>query len=209
MIRPEGFTGAAFGNAADGDARTDDEARRRMSARLGISAEWAIVRHVHGTDVTVADAPGHLGDADVTVTTRPGVPIAVASADCLPVVIEGDGGVAIVHAGWRGMADGVVAAARDALQERGVTAERVAIGPGIGPCCFEVGPEVAERFPEAVTKTRWGTPSVDLAAAAVSQVADLSVWVSDVCTYCGDGHHSFRRTSTPERQVAVAWVPSG
>lgn len=208
MIRPEGFAGAAFGSAADGDGRTDDGARRRISARLGISSEWAIVRHVHGADVAVADGPGHLGDADATVTTRPGVPIAVASADCLPVVIEGEGGVAVAHAGWRGMAGGVVAVAREALEAQGVTPRRVAIGPGIGPCCFEVGPEVAGHFPEAATTTRWGTPSVDLAAVATRQAPGLDVWVSGLCTFCGEGHHSFRRTSTSERQVAVAWVPS-
>lgn len=207
MIRPEGFRGAAFGEAADGDARQDPTARERLSAALAIPSEWATVRQVHGATVAVAEHPGHLGDADAIVTTVPGLPIVVATADCLPIIIEGDGGVAVVHAGWRGAASGVVAAARQALAQVGVEPCRAAVGPGIGSCCFEVGAEVAQRFEStAHSTTRWGTRSVDLPAVVSEDLSGLDIWNSGVCTYCGDGLNSYRKTSTPDRQVAVAWL---
>lgn len=208
MIRPEGFSGAAFGTASDGDARTDPEARRRMSDALGIVDAWATVRGVHGTTVALVEGPGHHDDADGLATTVSGLPIAVGSGDCLPVVIEGDGGVAAVHAGWRGTAAGILGAARRTLRDAGIEPTRAAIGPAIGPCCFEVGPEVAARFPDAAATTTWGTPSVDLRAAAAADLDGLDLWVADVCTSCGDGYHSHRATATLDRQVTVAWVPT-
>ncbi len=123
------------------------------------------------------------------------------------MILEGDGGVAIAHAGWRGAAGGVVRAAREMLASLGVAATRAAVGPGIGPCCFEVGDEVAAQFPQDRSQTRWGTTSVDLAAAVSRELEGLTVWASDACTHCGTGYHSFRRDGTSERQVAVAWLP--
>ena len=209
MIRPEGLAGVAFGEASDGDGRSDPVVRTDISAALGISDEWAVVRQVHGADVAVADVPGGLGDADGIVTTTSGLPIAIGIADCLPVVLQGDGGVGIAHAGWRGAAAGVVAAVSQAMDRMGAPARRAAIGPGIGPCCFEVGSEVAERFPGSVRTTTWGTTSVDLVDAVRSQLGDVDdVWVHGGCTHHEDVFHSFRRDGSPQRQVAVAWVPS-
>ncbi len=161
---------------------------------------------MHGADVLVAAGPGDQGEGDAIVTERPGLPLAVATADCLPIVIEGDAATAVVHAGWRGVAGGVVAAAAAALFDAGSPARRVAIGPGIGPCCYEVGAEVLDALGGFEADTTWGTPSVDLAAAAAAQLP-VAPWAADVCTRCGDGWHSYRRDLTRARQVAVAWLP--
>ncbi len=209
MIRPPGFRGAAFGAAGDGDAKRDDRARRRIAAGLGIGAEWALTRQVHGTEVRTATAPGHLGAADGIVTTTAGLPIAVVTADCVPVIFEGPAGAGIAHAGWKGAAAGVAGAVRAALAAAGAPPARAAVGPAIGPCCYEVGAEVAELFPDHVDRTRWGTTSVDLPGAVAAQLDGLEVWRSEICTMCGDGYHSYRRDRTAERQVAVAWLPTG
>ncbi len=206
MIR---VTGAAFGAAGDGDGRSDAEARAAISSRLGIPADWAFVRQVHGTRVVEAAGPGLQGEADAILTRRGGLPVAVATADCLPVALHGAGAAAVVHAGWRGAAGGVVGAARDALEDAGAPATRAAIGPGIGACCYEVGDEVLAEFPGFTSTTTWGAPSVDLPAAVRAQLAGLEVWESGVCTRCDARFHSYRRDGTDRRQVAVAWLPRG
>lgn len=208
MIRPGGFRGAAFGTAADGDARNDQQARRAVSQSLGIEDEWAYIRQVHGSDVILADASGSLGEADAIVTTLPGLPVAIATADCLPVIVEGDEGVAVVHAGWRGVVAGVVPAALDEMRRNGIEPQRAAIGPGIGPCCYEVGAEVVDQLLGHSGHTTWGTPSVDLAGAVVEQLGSLPVWVSGSCTYTDASFNSYRRNLTQIRQVAVTWLPA-
>ncbi|OFW66651.1 MAG: hypothetical protein A2Z12_08460 [Actinobacteria bacterium RBG_16_68_21] len=207
MILPPGFVGAAFGDAADGDPRRDPEAGRRLSARLGIPPDWAWLRQVHGAVVLRADGAGPLGEGDAAFTTRPGLPIAVATADCFPVVIEGDGGTGIAHAGWRGAAAGVVGALRQTMSAAGIAPRRAAIGPGIGACCFEVGLDVADRFPGRQSTTAWGTSSVDLRGELVAALDGLDVWMTEACTMSDVGYHSFRRDGTALRQVAVAWLP--
>lgn len=207
MIRPPGFRGAAFGEAAAGDARFDDARRRRLAAELGVSPEWAFVSQVHGSTVVEATEPGRLGEADALYTRRHALPIAIATADCVPVVLEGPGFAGVVHAGWRGASAGIVAATLQRLTASGLTPERAAIGPGIGPCCYEVGPEVADRFPGYVATTSWGTTSVDIGAYVADALAPLDVWRSARCTFTDADLNSYRRNRTKQRQVTVAWLP--
>lgn len=208
MIRPPGFRGAAFGSAADGDAKRDPSARRRLAAALGVADHWAVTRQVHGTHVLRAEAPGRLGDADAIVTTQPGLPLAVVTADCVPLIVESDVAVGIAHTGWKGAAAGVVEAMCAAVGALGAPPARAAIGPAIGPCCYEVGPEVADRFPGHVATTTWGTTSVDLAGFVAAGLAGLDVWRAGACTMCGAGYHSYRRDRTTLRQTGVAWLPA-
>lgn len=207
MIVSSDWPGMAFGTADDGDLRGDDRRRAATARDLGIGAAWCWLRQVHGTTVIRAFTPGTLGEGDATFTTVPGLPLAVATADCYPVVVRAPHAVGIAHAGWRGLAAGVVAALREAMVEAGHPPVRAAIGPGIGPCCFEVGSDVADRFPSHQARTGWGTPSVDLAAALRAEVADLEIWDATACTMSEAGFHSYRRDATPKRQVAVAWLP--
>ena len=133
---------------------------------------------------------------------HPGV-VAVLTADCGGIVLESDTTVAAVHAGWRGAAAGVVGHTATAMD--GV--RRAALGPTIGPCCYEVGPEVADRFAGHLATTTWGTTSVDLASAIRAQLADVQWWQADACTRCGDGWFSHRGSATAERQAAIGWLP--
>ena len=207
MIQPPGFRGVAFTSARHGDLRNDVAARRAVSARLAIADAWATVQQVHGSVVLEAGGPGSLGEADSIYTSQSGVPIAAFTADCLAVVLEADHGVGIAHAGWRGVAAGVVDNLRATMEAAGWNLLRSAIGPGIGPCCFEVGPEVTARFPANTSTTTWGTPSVDLAAAVASRLDGSEVWRAEACTRCSDEFFSHRRDATPARMAGIAWLP--
>jgi YfiH family protein len=208
MIRPPGFAGAVFGTAALGDLRRDDAARERVSADLGVPSEWAYVNQVHGATVQVATHAGLLGDGDAIVVYRSGLPIMVATADCVPVVLEAEDAAAVVHAGWRGAIAGVLPGAVATMRGAGHPPVRAAIGPAIGPCCYEVGSEVAARFPGYVRETTWGTQSVDIPGFLAQQVDDLvDVWQAGECTYTSSRLYSYRRDATKQRQVTVAWLP--
>jgi YfiH family protein len=180
---------------------TDDDASRVRSNRERVRAEvgaerLAQGRQVHGTRVVV-DAEG-IEEADGQVTTAPAVAAMVLVADCLPVALAGPERVGVVHAGWRGLAAGVL--------EEGVAAcgaVAAAIGPGIGPCCYEVGDDVRAVFGtsertldlKAIARSR-------LEAAGVGEVHDCSL-----CTSCdAERFFSHRRDrGVTGRQAGLAW----
>ncbi len=201
--------GVAFSDATDGDLR-DPADRERFSRSLDISADWAFAHQVHGRCVLTVTGPGHAGDADGLVTTAPGLPVAVFTADCLGVVAHGEGVVAVAHAGWRGLAAGVLEATVSVMAGLGGPPDVVDVGPSIGPCCYEVGPEVVDALGHPATTT-WGSPSVDLRAAAIERLGavapEADVRVDDRCTRCSEGLHSHRASGTSHRLGAVGWLP--
>lgn len=201
----EAAAGRAFTGPDHGDMRGDGSARHAVAERLGISPDWATLTQVHGGRALQVEGPGPAGEADGMVTTRPGLPLAVFTADCLGVVLAGPGGVGVAHAGWRGLAAGVLQATIDLMDRVDAPPRTAAIGPAIGPCCFEVGEEVAELFPDHVATTTWGTTSVDLAGAAAGILDGLEVTLDPLCTACGGGF-SHRATGTPSRQAALGWL---
>jgi hypothetical protein len=176
-----------------------------VAETLGITTEWAEVKQSHGNDVVRVGAPGRAGEADAIWTSEPGLPIAVFTADCLGVVLHAADATGVAHAGWRGAASGVVARLREEMSHAGHPPGRAAVGPGIGPCCFEVGPEVASLFTGFAAVTRWGTSSVDLPAVISSQLDGLDVWSSPSCTFHDEGLFSHRRDGTPMRLVSLGW----
>lgn len=164
------------------------------------------MHQVHGAEVLIVDGPGRAGEGDGLVTRAPGLPLAVRTADCVPIVLHAPEAVAIVHAGWRGLAAGVVGAAFSTLAGE---VKRAAIGPAIGPCCYEVGRDVLDALPGFAGETTWGTTSLDLWSLAEHEVAregTVSVWRADLCTHCEGGFHSYRSTGTGDRQTSVAWL---
>lgn len=205
FIRPRALRGAAFSTAAAGDLRSGN--RSRFAAVLGLGTEWATVRQVHGAHVRRVHGPGMAGNGDAMFTNVRSLPLAVFTADCAGVVVEAADAVGVAHAGWRGVAAGVAAALLAAMETAGHTSQRAAIGPTIGPCCYEVGPDVAGLFPGFIEETRWGTPSVDLVAALRSQLDGLDVTVAGGCTMCHSDFHSHRRDRTEHRMATVGWRP--
>jgi hypothetical protein len=139
------------------------------------------------------------------VTMRSDLPLAVFTADCLGVVLAGPASVGVAHAGWRGLAAGLLEATVGLMDRVDGPPRTAALGPSIGPCCFEVGDEVAELFPEDVATTSWGTTSVDLAGAAARVLGGIQLSRDRRCTACGGGF-SHRANGTPARLATLGWL---
>jgi YfiH family protein len=161
---------------------------------------------VHGAELVRVDEPGDAGEADALWTTVPRLPLAIFTADCLGVVLVSDDAVGVAHAGWRGAEAGVVTVLRETMTATGHEPRFAAVGPGIGVCCFEVGPEVKQRFPTDGSMTSWGTPSVDLAGVVRRQLDGLETWFADGCTRHEDRFFSHRRDGTMQRMVTLGWL---
>jgi polyphenol oxidase len=206
MIVPSRTAGVAFSEVRDGDMLNDHAARAALSSVLGIRDRWATLRQVHGSEVVRASGPGIQSDADAVWTTEPGLPLAVFTADCMGVVLQGADAVGVAHAGWRGAGARVAAHLVDTMTTAGHPPQRGVIGPGIGPCCFEVGEDVAAMFPGHTATTAWGAGSVDLASAIAAQLDGLAIEVVDGCTRHQDRFFSHRRDRTACRQAAIGWI---
>lgn len=131
----------------------------------------------------------------------------VLVADCLPVALLGDRGLAMLHCGWRGLAGGIVEAA-----SRKVGARAAAIGPGIGPCCFEVGEEVEHAFGDLGPGLMNGR-NLDLPEAArrlLLRAGAETVAGAGICTSCDGRFFSHRRDrGRTGRQAGIAWLEPG
>ena len=171
----------------------------RLSDIPGRFPNLATVKQVHSAACVAADGrTGVLGNGDALIENTPGAVVAVRTADCIPILLV-DGrsrAVAAVHAGWRGTVARIAASAVAAMQDRFGSAPgdlHAAIGPGIGKCCYEVGPEVAACFGGQ------GRAHIDLAEANRRQLLEAGVTArrihaSNLCTMCRPGEfHSFRR----------------
>ena len=199
-----------------------------LFARLGMGGERvAFLKQVHGAEVVIAEHGGPVGTADIQMTSRRGLPLAIFTADCLPIVVydPGQRRLAMAHAGWRGTVEGAARVAVDALARAGGTPEMflAAIGPSIGPCCYEVDRPVIDRltaaFPGAwrdwVTAMGPGKWVLDLWAANEDQLktAGLNSGRIDnprLCTACRlDLFFSYRRGRGQGRLVAIAAIPDG
>lgn len=207
MITAPDRVGVAFSEAGDGDLRADDGRREQASTSLGIESSWATARQVHGNTVRFVESAGPTGEGDALWTTTAGLPLAIFTADCFGIVVHSPSAVGVAHVGWRGAETGVVEQLRTEMTAAGHAPESAEIGPGIGPCCFEVGPEVASEFEDHLSRTTWGTTSVDLPAVVTDQLAGLDLWAVDACTRHGSGWFSHRKSGTSERLAALGWVP--
>jgi polyphenol oxidase len=167
-VSPPPWDALNLGGSVDDAPERVAENWRRLEAATGL--RFARVRQVHGARVVHPRAPGPPAEeADGVVSTEPGLAACVSVADCVPVLLAdpGTGAVAAVHAGWRGtVALAVAAGVRALAGSAGAAPERLlaAIGPSIGPCCYEVSPELAARFAEDIGPVvRAGrTPHLDL-----------------------------------------------
>jgi len=184
------------------------ENRLRLAAALGLAPEQVVfARQVHGTRLLHHPQEGGIVEADGHVVTEPGVAPLVFVADCLPVALYGPGGLAMVHAGWRGLGGGILGEAAEA-----VGATQAAIGPGIGPCCYEVGEEVLAAFAglgDVAQGRMLDLPEVArrlLAEAGVGRVESAGL-----CTSCEpELFFSHRRDhGRTGRQAGIAWIEEG
>lgn len=159
---------------------------------------WA--RQIHSTRVLTAKA-GECGEGDALVTRENDLALSIVTADCVPVLLSGPAGIAAAHAGWRGIAAGVVGATVAALG--GSPKECQAwIGPAIGPCCYETGQDVADQVvaashPAIASIGPAGRPHLDLQAAVRHQLQAAGIHeiqAVPLCTRCEETRlHSYRR----------------
>lgn len=186
--------------------RRESADRSGLARRIGVPPDWATVNQVHGRDIAEVSAPGPAGDADGLFTLEPGVPLAVFTADCVGVAIAGDKAIGVAHAGWRGAESRVVPAILDIFDRSGIAPTHATIGPHIRRCCFEVGEEVAERFPAHTSSTTWGTTSVDLSSVIRAQLGSIPTADISRCTRCGTNTFSHRRNADLRRMATVAML---
>jgi hypothetical protein len=235
------FTGRGGGAGEDGagDGGERQPAAQRAAVLAAVLASEgpsgdaspappvAAARQVHSARVLVADGPGLRGEADALLTRVPGLALSVITADCVPVLVSAGAWSAAIHAGWRGVAAGVVGAALDRLRSEGAgdpASWSAWIGPAIASCCYEVGDDVAAAVaaaahPDVVIHDFPGCagdgskPRLDLAAAVRHQLAAAGVghvaWQVS-CTACDAARlHSYRRDGRGAgRNHAFIWRPS-
>lgn len=199
------WSGMAFSDGDDGHQR-EAANRQRFSRRVGASPYWAELQQAHGSRVLHVLTPGLSGEADAMFTSQQELPLAVFSADCPTVLVYSSTAVGAAHSGWRGTVAGVVPELLIAMKRDGHKPKRAAVGPSIGPCCFEVGPEVLKQFPGSEAETAWGTASVDLGSVITRQLSGLEVATDDRCTCCDSTLPSHRRDGTSDRLVGLTWL---
>lgn len=213
------FESLNLGLLTDDEWGAVTENRDRLAAALELAPENVVVgRQVHGAELethTAAQAatpfavPGaEIPEVDGHVIPEPGLAALVFVADCLPVALAGPRGVAMLHCGWRGLAGGIVARGAAA-----VGATHAAIGPGIGPCCYEVGEEVLEAFADlggGIARGRM-LNLVEVAERLLREAGVRSIDATDICTSCESGYFfSHRRDSGHTgRQAGLVWLDPG
>jgi purine-nucleoside/S-methyl-5'-thioadenosine phosphorylase / adenosine deaminase len=202
------FASLNLGRRTGDDVERVDENRRRACAEIGADAELLALNYqFHSTLVHRAHAGSRGERGDGLWTDEPGLPVLAMSADCLPIALarvaapesnDGAPALAVVHAGWRGLLDGIV---ERAVQTLGGGSLAAAIGPAIGPCCYEVRADVGDPF-----RTRFGGDiaregKLDLWRAAEVSLRDAGVARVDrfdLCTSCrADLFFSHRRDGKP------------
>lgn len=215
------FDALNLGIRTEDETAAVEENRRRLAAALRFEPERVLFAlQVHGTRLiehggssdpsrgtfcASSDRKEPLEEADGHVVRERDLAALVFVADCLPVALYGPGGVAMVHAGWRGLAGGILAAAAKV-----VGARSAAIGPGVGPCCYEVGGEVLEAFShlgDGIARRRM----LDLPEVARLQLAGAgveAVETAGLCTSCEpELFFSHRRDQgRTGRQAGIAWL---
>jgi polyphenol oxidase len=219
----EGVQVRFVGRGPEGSRRAERAAVLAAVEPFPPPVAWT--RQVHSADVLPAVA-GECGVGDPLWAPTPsagsGLALSIATADCVPVLLAGPEGLAAVHAGWRGLAAGIIPRAIETVAGAlGAEPARWSawIGPAIGACCYEVGDDVAAQVaaasaPEAVVPGRAARPHLDLAAAALAQLRAAGVGAVvrvAACTRCDEGTlWSYRREGKGAgRNLAFIWRRAG
>jgi YfiH family protein len=210
------YSSLNVGFATGDDAKAVEENRRRLRMALPQEPRW--LKQVHGARVADADALADRVEADGSIARESGTVCAVLVADCLPVLLTDRAGsvVAVAHAGWRGLAGGVIERTVEGLREYSAHELIAYIGPGIGRDAFEVGEDVYRAFTakdaaaaDAFVAHRPGKWLADLPALARRALAACGVsqvFGDSPCTWSDpDRFFSYRRDRTTGRMAALIW----
>ena len=184
----------------------------RLSVEWPAVSQLAAARQIHSDRVLLVETSGPQGEGDALISDRPGLALAIRTADCLPILMADTRthAVAAVHAGWRGVVAGIASKTIHAMCQAFDSNPAdlvVAIGTGIGGCCFEVGPEVAVQFGQS------GRAKIDLVETTCRQlrrngVSDGQISTSGLCSYCSpELFESYRRDrDAAGRMVAMIGI---
>jgi len=199
--------------------------RALLKGLLPVQLEWQWLEQVHGNDAVVVNRAGPALSADAVLTTHPNLVCCVQTADCLPLFVAAVDGaeVAVIHAGWKGLASGII---ENTISRMSTPTSSLAVflGPAIGPCHFEVGEEVRSSFLAVVGSSSLipameacFTPSenrgkymADLYAIArlkLSAIGLNRISGGDYCTYCDDDKFfSYRRDGVTGRMLNAIYI---
>jgi polyphenol oxidase len=207
-----------LGFSTGDDPAAVTENRRRLRGLLPQEPRW--LKQVHGSRVLSAELVEGRPEADASVARERGTVCAILVADCLPVLFSDREGtvVAAVHAGWRGLAAGVIDNTVTAMMEAGTTPGDIVayIGPGIGPDAFEVGDEVRAAYVDrdagaadafsSLGRGKWLADLPQLARRALARCGVSAVFGGNLCTYSDPARfYSYRRDKVTGRMAAVIW----
>jgi polyphenol oxidase len=200
-----------LGRSTRDDSENVDENRQRLCETVGVDPErLALNRQVHGATVNRAEAGERTKDGDGLWTDEPDVPMLAFSADCLPIAlarVKGRPGLSLLHAGRMGLLEGIVEAGVGALGGGPIAA---IVGPGIGPCCYEVGEDILAAYRGRLGKGVIQGRNLDLWTAARDVLREAGVEAVervDVCTACDDRFFSHRRDGpVTGRQGVIGYV---
>ena len=174
-----------------------------------------IPRQIHGAEIAIIESHNSdfSGEADGAVTSLDDVCLTVTTADCLPIIFAdpASGLISAVHVGWRSFVGGILERYFELSTQLGadINSTRVVIGPGIGSCCFEVGPDVAVLFDEQYIERRENRCFIDLWKAAGNKIESLGVVKANMsgiseCTYChAEKYYSYRRDKHTQVQMVT------
>ena len=209
---------ARFTDASDGDFRVRSPEPGLPGRRQAIvDRPWSWIKQVHGNQVLQVSEPGQHGgeEADGLYTTAFGCPIAVTTADCAPVLLVAERGVAVVHAGWRGLVEGIIERAGERLTAVAGRPVRAYLGPCIGPDAYEFGRSelnlVIDRLGSTVESvTSDGALALDM-PSAVGAACEAAGWEAPETPACTSDTKFFshRTRADQGRQTLVAWLTNG
>ena len=214
------YRGLNLGNHVNDEKAAVEHNRKLLRTRLNLVHEPKWLNQVHGVNIVNADELFDIAEADGSYTTKRQCICAILTADCLPVFLSDLKGstVGLFHAGWRGLADGILRKAVNAMNRK--PAELIAaVGPAISQDAFEVGLEVKQQFESSFNGTsaffaagneanKYYADLYGLARTQLYQLGVTSVWLPhDVCTY-NDSHrfYSFRRDGQTGRMASLIWM---
>jgi polyphenol oxidase len=211
------YSSLNLGSHVGDDPAAVAENRRRVAAALDLPAEPLWLDQVHGVDVADADLDADPGPCDAAVTRRAGRVLAILVADCMPVLLASEDRAVLgaAHAGWRGLAAGVIESTVAAMA---VAPARIRawLGPAIGARHFEVGDEVRAAFVTHAANSgaafshnargRWQCDLERLARARLAALGVAQVWSASLCTYAQEEQcFSYRRDGRTGRMAALIW----
>ena len=184
--------------------------RTQLANQIGRPIQF--LEQVHGNQVVSIEKICEPPIADAAFTRVKGIALAVMVADCVPILFTSDEVVGVAHVGRRGLVNGVIAQVAAVLKNISPTNLAAHIGPHICSSCYEISKdlanEISQNFPEVISQSRWGTPSIDLRSSIIQQLQIEEIETNDLshCTYEDENLFSYRRDQKTGRNAGIVWL---